>query len=340
MYGIGGLISPKHQIKYFTIRGTTPKYYPNTYIISPSKILYKFEHYDRISMEFTRCLYVQTHYQIIMGVQHWKNGSSYTNHNYHTYKIISEFNSKQAAYKDYKALDKKTIFQSSRNWVLWEEPEQQAKRFTEVSSRQQASNEQHKKYLYEASSTDEQDLPINTPLGPDGQLGKFVVGKSEDHYTQHLSTEHTNNLGVTFRIRCQNLNSWVKWFKYEGKIYRAVLYHTNAFQVMNSKGEYKGFNYITKSKFINKESNVLGVKASDSQMKMRRIWIVDEQLGGLSVRQYRRLRRKINNTFKDAYMDRSLLNPPFTKEYTLDPSLHLFLDEVLKDIAEEEKHQI
>lgn len=83
--------------------------------------------------------------------------------------------------------------------------------------------------------------------------------------------------------------------------------------------------------------------AKNAQMNMKRIWFLDEQLGGLSVRKYRHLRRRLNKTRKANTSESLMIFKEYDeleqlddKEYRADPSIHLFMDEILRDITLEE----
>lgn len=172
-----------------------------------------------------------------------------------------------------------------------------------------------------------------------------VKTKSIDGQILNFETEYTNNLGVQFKVRCKKLHCMVRWIKYKGKIYRAVRYNTQTLGIEVNR-KFEGINHAAKSEYIEHLINYNNDYIDSTYMRMDRVWFVDEQLGGLSVRQYRRLRNKLYNALKEnnilAYkLSIGILNHPSTeKEYHIDPTVHLFLDEVFRDITEDEKEHI
>lgn len=321
---VNPLIFPGEEVDSFVIkeeimhRKKRSSTHSNVLIISKKNILHQCQYYIKEHAQFHKYVYVRSRYGILKGVRRRYNQKGYLDFTYH---IQNTFDTDMEAFLNYYRLNELSKVTPKFHWVAFKQ-------------------EDNKLMLVE-------DYMLTAEKeGPLFQC-EMVECKSRDFEALNFEIDFTNNLGVTFRVRCINLFCLVRWIKYKGKIYRAVLYHTRAFSIkVNNK--FIGVNYATKSKRILHMTNIANKIAPHEYMEMKSVWMIDEQLGGLSVRQYRRLRSKIHHVLKKnmtpaAVLDiiePSQLDYLNDKDYRVDPSVQLFLNEVLQNITEEEKTRL
>lgn len=108
-----------------------------------------------------------------------------------------------------------------------------------------------------------------------------------DRQTAHI----TNNLHLKLDIVARELCCAERWYKHDGKIFRAIHYAANYFALVYH-GEHIEANQLTNSELILKDSNGYGEPPSPMQMKAKRLWIVDTTQPGISRSQYKRQKRR------------------------------------------------
>lgn len=316
------LLFPEVKVEYFIIREETRKRYDDTLVISKDNIIHQWQKYVETYSQFFKYIYVKSRYGILKGGQERFNQIGKIDFRY---KIVAVFDTEMEVFLDYIQLEKSTTFQSNMHFEL-------------------ASDTNNQKIVYEAFN----DKPGNLIGYTDQFKGTEWVGcKASDILILNFDTQFVNNLGVKFQIQCRELYCNQKWIKYKGKIYRAVCYHTNHFTILNSKGNYIGIRNVTKSKYMIETEANRSIPAKRDEMNMKRLWFLDEQLGGLSVRKYRQLRRYLVKAYKNnkplSFISVSTfekLKQLGDKEYRIDPSIHLYMDEVLRDITLEDIHGV
>lgn len=321
---VNPLIFPGEEVDSFVIkeeimhRKKRSSTHSNVLIISKKNILYQCEHYKKEQTQFYKYIHIKSRYGILKGRRMRYNQKGYMDFTYH---IQNTFEAEFESLFDYYQMNESVSLFPGFDWIA----------FRDKDSKLMLVED----YMLTAEKED--------PLFQ----CEMVECKSRDFEALNFETDFTNNLGVTFRVRCINLFCLVRWIKYKGKIYRAVLYHTRAFSIkVNNK--FIGINYATKSKRIRHMTNVANKIAPHEYMEMKSVWMVDEQLGGLSVRQYRRLRSKIHHVLKKNMTPAAVLDiiepgqldSLNDKDYRVDPSVQLFLNEVLQNITEEEKTRL
>lgn len=302
------MIFSNTEIKQFIIREELKKQpiqqYQDTLVISQKNILFEHQYYKRSHSEYYKYIYVKSRYGIIKGYRARQNRKGKMNL---AYKIAKIFSSEEEAFIDH--INIKQEASDSLQWIVFR-------------------NTNNK--LMMCKSYDKEELEAIEPI-------ETVEPKSESYDILNFETDYTNNLGVKFRIQCRDLEAWTKWIKYKGKIYKAMHYHASDFRIEHN-GEFIGINHAVKSKHIDHWSSNGYILSDQEKMEMHLGWIIDEGLGGLSVKGYRRLRNKLYSTFhKHQRPHQSPHKKLDDRDFKADPTVHLYLDEALRDITAEEK---
>lgn len=286
------MVFPDEQVDKFVFKEEVTTSYPNTFIVTKKNIISKTKHYNRIHSRFTELIYVKTAGRgYLKGSRSWSNRRGPLGL---AYEIINQFKTLEETQQNIQEQENLNL-DGYYKWVVWK-------------------NKTGRHILYEMFDKNN----IMPAQSSNGEAGIFVKGKGEDILViRDLDIKHTNNLGIEFHIQSEELYCLIRWIQHQGKVYKCVLFHTdNGFGVRKGRYLY-GLNYITKGDLFEKDLNIHGRSASRHQMKMKRLWLVEDQAGGMSVNQYKRTRKQ-----KNLGVDNT--------------SIGLFLDEVLRDVKMEE----